>query len=514
VPADYKSELAEVEREIFARRPEHSIDPSLDRIIALTSLLGDPQRSYPVIHITGTNGKTSTARMTETLLRVRGLRTGLFTSPHLTTIRERVCIDGEPLSAERFVEVYREIEPYLKLVDTEQPVRLSFFEVLVGMAFAAFADAPVDVAVIEVGMGGTWDNTNVADGVVAVVTPISIDHAQFLGNTVAAIATDKAGIIKPGAVAVLGQQPVDAAAQLLRRAVRVGASVAREGIEFGVLSRELAIGGQNLSVRGLLGEYHDLFLPLFGSYQAGNAACALAAVEAFSGAAGTPSPSENGTADRDWAGIDAELGLSGADDKNELMLTEASMPSVAVPGTGTLDPEMVRSAFARMTSPGRLEIVRRSPVVVIDSAHNPAGMAATAGAVNESFGAAEVIAVLGVSADKDVAGILDELEPLAAAVVLTTNSSPRAMSAADLAALATPVFGPDRVHVAERLDDAIEIAVGLADEASAEIAGPLAGLLTDGSDAPVATTGTIVLIAGSVITAGDAKLLLSGGGRQ
>ena len=184
-------ELAEVEREIFARRPEHSIDPSLDRIIALTGLLGDPQHAYPVIHITGTNGKTSTARMTETLLRARGLRTGLFTSPHLTTIRERICIDGEPLSAERFVEVYREIEPYLKLVDTEQPVRLSFFEVLVGMGFAAFADAPVDVAVIEVGMGGTWDNTNVADGAVAVVTPISIDHAQFLGNTVEAIAADK-----------------------------------------------------------------------------------------------------------------------------------------------------------------------------------------------------------------------------------------------------------------------------------------------------------------------------------
>jgi folylpolyglutamate synthase/dihydrofolate synthase len=511
VPADFREELAAVEREIFARRPEHSIDPSLDRIIALTSLLGDPQRAYPVIHITGTNGKTSTARMTETLLRVRGLRTGLFTSPHLTTIRERICIDGEPLSAERFVEVYREIEPYLKLVDTEQPVRLSFFEVLVGMAFAAFADAPVDVAVIEVGMGGTWDNTNVADGVVAVVTPISIDHARFLGNTVAAIATDKAGIIKPGAVAVLGQQPVDAAAQLLRRAVRVGASVAREGIEFGVLSRELAIGGQNLAIRGLLGEYHDLFLPLFGSYQAGNAACALAAVEAFSGAAGTPSPSENGTADRD---IDAELEFSVADDREDLRWSEASMPSVAVPGNGSLDPDMVRSAFALMTSPGRLEIVRRSPVVVIDSAHNPAGMAATVGAVSESFGAAEVIAVLGVSADKDVAGILDELEPLAAAVVLTTNSSPRSMSADDLAALAMPVFGPDRVHVAERLDDAIEIAVGLADEASAEIAGPLVGLLTDGSDAPVATTGTIVLIAGSVVTAGDAKLLLSGGSRQ
>jgi folylpolyglutamate synthase/dihydropteroate synthase len=503
VPAE---ELAAIEREIFARRPEHSIDPSLDRIIALTSLLGDPQRAYPVIHITGTNGKTSTARMTETLLRVRGLRTGLFTSPHLTTIRERICIDGEPLSADRFVEVYREIEPYLKLVDTEQPVRLSFFEVLVGMAFAAFADAPVDVAVIEVGMGGTWDNTNVADGVVAVVTPISIDHAQFLGNTVAAIATDKAGIIKPGAVAVLGQQPVDAAAQLLRRAVRVGASVAREGIEFGVLSRELAVGGQNLAIRGLLGEYHDLFLPLFGSYQAGNAACALAAVEAFSGASGTPSPSENGSADHD---LESEFGLE--TELSPIELTGAGSPTV---GTGTLDPDMVRTAFTLMTSPGRLEIVRRSPVVVVDSAHNPAGMAATAGAMSESFGAAEIIAVLAVSADKDVAGILNELEPLADAVVATTNSSPRAMAAADLAELATGVFGPDRVHVAERLDDAIEIAVGLADEAAAQIAGPLAGLLTDEADAPVATGGTVVLIAGSVITAGDAKLLLTGGGRK
>jgi folylpolyglutamate synthase/dihydrofolate synthase len=511
VTADYRAELAAVEQEIFARRPEHAIDPSLDRIAALTSLLGDPQHSYPVIHITGTNGKTSTARMTETLLRVRGLRTGLFTSPHLTTIRERICVDGQPLSAERFVEIYREIEPYLKLVDADQPARLSFFEVLVGMAFAAFADAPVDVAVIEVGVGGTWDATNVADGAVAVVTPISIDHVKYLGNTVEAIASDKAGIIKPGAIAVLGQQPVGAATQLLRRAVKVGASVAREGIEFGVLSRELAVGGQNLAIRGLLGEYHDLFLPLFGSYQAGNAACALAAVEAFSGAAGTPSPSENGFSDRE---LDAELELSELDEVHQPILVPASIPSVAVPGTGSLDQDLVRTAFSLMTSPGRLEIVRRSPVVVIDAAHNPAGMAATAGAVTESFGAVEVIAVLGVSADKDIAGILDELEPIAAAVVLTSNSSPRSTSAADLAALATPVFGPDRVHVAERLDDAIEIAVGLADEASAEIGGPLAGLLTDAGDAPMATGGTIVLIAGSVVTAGDAKLLLSGGGRQ
>ena len=495
---DSRTELAAIERQIFARRPEHSIDPSLDRIIALTSLLGDPQRAYPVVHITGTNGKTSTARMTETLLRVRGLRTGLFTSPHLTSVRERICVDGQPLSPERFVEVYREVEPYLRLVDAQQPVKLSFFEVLTGMAFAAFADAPVDVAVIEVGMGGTWDSTNVADGVVAAITPISIDHVQYLGNTVAAIAADKSGIIKPGAVAVLGQQPVDAAAELMRRAVKVGASVAREGIEFGVLGRELAVGGQRLAIRGLLGEYHDLFLPLFGAYQAGNAACALAAVEAFSGAAGSPSlmPAEsNGEAGTPGPGVAAtEHGASWRAEHD-----------------GGLDDDLVKTAFAMMSSPGRLEIVRRSPLVLVDAAHNPAGMAATAEALTESFGPADIVAVLAVSADKDVPGILDALEPIAAAVVLTTNSSPRTMAATELAEHARSVFGSDRVYVAERLDDAIEVAVGLADEAASQIGGPLAGLVAGDADSP-ASAGAMVLIAGSVVTAGDAKLLLSSGG--
>jgi dihydrofolate synthase / folylpolyglutamate synthase len=482
-----EAELREIEQRILVRTPEHSIDPSLDRVRELTGLLGDPQRSYPVIHVTGTNGKTSTARMIQTLLRARGLRTGLFTSPHLISMRERISVDGEPLSAERFIEVYREIEPYTELVDKNQPVPLSFFEVLTGMAFAAFADAPVDVAVIEVGMGGTWDCTNVADGAVAVITPISIDHAQYLGDTVAAIAADKAGIIKPGAVAVIGQQPVEAAAALLRRAAEVGATVAREGIEFGVLSRDLAVGGQRVAVKGLLGEYYDLFLPLFGAHQAANAACALATVEAFSGGAGSP---------------DGQTGESAGADP--------AAATVNLRGTIALDADLVAEAFAMMTSPGRLEIVRRSPVVLIDAAHNPAGMAATAAALSESFGATEVIAVLAVSADKDVAGIMDELEPVAAAVVATSNSSPRSLDAAALADLARPAFGPDRVHVAERLDDAIELAVGLADEATAAIGGSLAGLMTGDEDLGAGTAGTVVLITGSVITAGDARLLLAG----
>jgi folylpolyglutamate synthase/dihydropteroate synthase len=473
---DPEARLRQAEREILARRPEHSIQPSLDRIAALTALLGDPQRAYPVIHVTGTNGKTSTARMTETLLRARGLRTGLFTSPHLSSIRERISVDGEPLSAERFADAYDEVLPYLALVDESQPAALSFFEVLTAMAFAVFADAPVDVAVIEVGVGGTWDCTNVADGTVAVVTPISLDHERYLGNTVTAIAGEKAGIIKPGAVAVLAQQPVDAAEVLLRRVAEVGATVAREGLEFGVARRELAVGGQVLEIRGLLGDYDDLFLPMFGAHQAGNAACALAAVEAFAGAAPTGRPDAG---DAGGSGGVVPLGQA--------------QPAA-------LDVELVRSAFAKMSSPGRLEVVRRSPVVIIDAAHNPAGMAATVAALSEAFTFTELVAILAVSEDKDVPGILDELEPVASELVVTGNSSPRSADPGKLAEMAAAVFGPDRVRAVPRLDDAIEIGVALADEADAREAagGGLPG-------------NAVVLVAGSVVTAGDARLLLARG---
>jgi folylpolyglutamate synthase/dihydrofolate synthase len=498
---DDEARLLRAEREIFARRPEHSIEPSLDRITALTTLLGDPQRAYPVIHITGTNGKTSTARMTETLLRARGLRTGLFTSPHLTSIRERICVDGEPLSAGRFVSAYSELLPYLGLVDESQPVPLSFFEVLTAMAFAVFADAPVDVAVIEVGVGGTWDCTNAADGTVAVITPISIDHERYLGNTVTAIAREKAGIIKPGAVAVLAQQPIDAAEVLLRRVAEVGATVAREGLEFGVISRELAVGGQLLGVRGLLGTYDELFLPLFGAHQAGNAACALAAVEAFAGA---------------WAFGDGEAGAT-REGRPEAMKREGEGGmgrwvgageshaggswGVAPPGQAqpvALDEELVRVAFRTMSSPGRLEVVRRSPVTIVDAAHNPAGMAATVAALSEAFALTDLIAILAVSEDKDVPAILDELEPVTSELVVTTNSSLRSTDPGKLAELAGAVFGPDRVRAVSRLDDAIELGVTLADEADAR------SVASGGSPG-----AALVLITGSVVTAGDARKLLT-----
>jgi dihydrofolate synthase / folylpolyglutamate synthase len=460
---DIEVRMREVEQEIFSRRPEHSVDLALDRMADLVGLLGDPQRACPVIHITGTNGKTSTARMIDSLLRARGLRTGRFTSPHLVSIRERICVDGAAVTPERFVEAYEEILPFVALVDDRHPVAMSFFEVLTGMAFAIFADTPVDVMVLEVGVGGRLDCTNVADGAVAVITPVAIDHTRLLGHTVEEIAGEKAGIIKPGAVAVLAQQPVAAAEVLLRHAAEVGATVAREGVEFGVLSDEQAVGGQQLALRGLRGTYEDIFLPLFGAYQAGNAACALAAVEAF-------------------AGVSSGSGGSG--------------------GSGeaghALDGDLVREAFATVSSPGRLEIIRRSPTIIIDASHNPAGVAATVAAVQETFTFSHLYGVFAASGDKDVAGMLSELEPLLDEIVVTRNSSDRAMETDEVEEIAAEIFGEDRVTSADRLDDAIEAAVTLADEAGA------AGLPGSGG----------VLVTGSVITAGDARKLLGPNGGE
>jgi len=444
---EIESEYRKVEAELLNRWPETKLEPSRDRIIALMDVLGNPQRAYSAIHITGTNGKTTTSRMIDTLLRELDLRTGRTTSPHLEEVRERICVDGEPLSLERFVEVYQDLRPYAELVDAAQPHPLSFFELLVGMAYAAFADAPVDVAVIEVGLGGTWDATNVIDAQVAVVTPISLDHTHLLGDTVEDIAWEKSGIIKPGAIAVLGRQPVEAAQVLLRHAEEVGATVAREGIEFGVIDRQVAVGGQQIAVKGLSQEYEDLFLPLYGAHQAHNAACAIAAVEAFLGAG---------------------------------------------QGGGTLEPELVRSALAKVTSPGRLEVIRRSPTILIDAAHNPGGAAATAEALSEDFTFDHLVGVIAAMGDKDVRGVLEAFEPVFDEVVVTRNLSLRSMDVAELTELATEVFGEDRVTSAARLDDAIDQAVALAE-----------------SSVPDSSHGGVgVVITGSVVTAGDAAKLL------
>ena len=367
---DIAARLREVELEIGSRRAEHQIDPTLDRVAALVSLLGDPHRAFPVVHVTGTNGKTSTTRMIESLLRERGLRTGRFTSPHLVSMRERICVDGEPLSAERFIELYEEIAPYVQLVDDQQPAKMSFFEVLTGMMFAAFADAPVDVAVIEVGLGGRWDATNVADGAVAVIMPVAMDHMQWLGDTIEEIATEKAGIIKPGATAVIAQQQVAAAEILLERAALVGATVAREGFEFGVLARELAVGGQQLVLQGLRG-----------------------IVRRRVPAAVRRAP---GVQRRVRAGRRRGVRRRVARPTHERGRLHRSPSAPACPTEG-LDPDLVRAGFARASSPGRLDILRRSPTVIADAGHNPAGVAATVQALTESFNFDRIIGVVAVA---------------------------------------------------------------------------------------------------------------------
>jgi len=437
---------AEVERALLGRWPETRLEPSLDRIAALCRLLGDPQRSYPVIHLTGTNGKTSTSRMVDTLLRALDLRTGRFTSPHLQSMTERISIDGEPLAEDLFVDAFADVAAYAQIVDDTSEHPLSYFEMVTAMAFAAFADAPVDAAVVEVGMGGSWDATNVADGQVSVVTPIGVDHERYLGDRAEIIAVEKAGIIKPGSHVVVAQQEDSVMDVLMRRAVEVGAIALREGVDFGVNHRVTALGGQQVDLQGVAASYSDIFLPLHGAHQAHNAAYALAAVEAFT-------------------------------------------------GSKELDPDLVRAAFAQVTSPGRLEIVRRSPTVLLDAAHNPHGAHATVAAVQDAFTFSPLIGVVGMMADKDVEEILRILEPAMAEIVCTQNSTPRAMSAAELGEIAGDIFGGERVIVEARLDDAIERAVSMADS-------------SEGSEEAIGSGG--VLVTGSVITVGEARVLLGG----
>ncbi|MDP7704996.1 folylpolyglutamate synthase/dihydrofolate synthase family protein [Mycobacterium sp. TY815] len=448
--------LLQVEHLLDQRWPETRIEPSLTRISALMDLLGSPQLSYPSIHIAGTNGKTSVARMIDALVTALQQRTGRTTSPHLQSAVERISIDGEPITPARYVDVYREIEPFVHMVDQQSQAdggpAMSKFEVLTAMAFAAFADAPVDVAIVEVGMGGSWDATNVLNAPVAVITPISVDHVDYLGADIAGIAREKAGIITrapegaPDTVAVIGRQIPEVMDVLLAQTVRADAAVARQDSEFAVLGRQVAIGGQLLQLQGLGGVYPDIYLPLHGEHQAHNAALALAAVEAFFG-----------------AGAQRQL-----------------------------DVDAVRAGFAAVTSPGRLERMRSAPTVFIDAAHNPAGAAALAQTLTDEFEFRTLVGVLAVLADKDVDGILAALEPVFDSVVVTHNGSPRALDVEALAAAAQERFGTDRVIPADNLRDAIDTATALVDAADQE------GEMFSGAG---------IVITGSVVTAGAARTL-------
>lgn len=439
----------DVVAQLSARWPESRIEPSLGRITALLDLLGEPQLAFPVISITGTNGKSSTARMIAALLRALGLRTGVFTSPHLVDPSERIEIDGQPIDSATFVRIWQEISPFVDMVDVQSAaeggVALSFFEVMTAMGYAAFADAPVDVAVIEVGMGGTWDATSVAPAQVAVVLTVDMDHTEYLGSTVTEIAREKSGIIAPGCAAIIGRQRPEAAEVLAARIEDVQATSAWEGRQFEITRREIAVGGQVVTVDGTAGVYDEVFVPAFGEHQAHNAACAIVAVESFLG------------------------------------------------GT-TVPADVVEEGFAGLVLPGRLEVVRRGPTVLIDAAHNPAGARALAASLTEAFAFTHLVAVVSVLSEKDVLGILTALEPAVDEVVVTQNMSPRAMGIDELAALAVEVFGADRVEVAESFADAVDRAITLAEEADT-----------------YAASG--VIITGSVVTAGQARALLRREGR-
>jgi dihydrofolate synthase/folylpolyglutamate synthase len=369
-----------------------------------------------------------------------GLRTGRFTSPHLESYLERISINGQPIDAKELIFSFNDISPYLDLMDTKFENPISFFEAMTALAFAAFAEHPIDVGVIEVGMGGQWDATNVVDADVSVITPIGLDHMEYLGSTITEIAATKAGIIKEHGFIVLAQQTPEAAVELLRRAAEVGADVAREGLEYSIDSRAIAVGGQLISITGLRGHYDDIFLPLHGKHQASNAAAALIAVEAFF-------------------------------------------------GEQDLDIDAVRAGFANVTSPGRCEVIHRDPTIILDAAHNPHGAKAIAETMQSEFTFDEVTGIVALMADKDALGILQALEPVMNQVIVTSNSSERSMSMAELSKLATQVFGADRVFAEETLQSAIDRAV---------------------KDAirPLSDESLAILITGSVVTVGQARTVV------
>ena len=447
------SELSRVYRELLDRAPENKMEPRMDPMFRAMEILGEPQKACPVIHITGTNGKTSTARMIESLLRAHDLRTGRYSSPHLVSVTERISVDGEPVSEETFVRIWDEISPFLEIVDAELDergeTRLTYFEAVTILAFAIFAEVPVDVVVLEVGLGGITDATNVADGDVSVITPISLDHTDLLGDTTELIAQEKVGILKPGGYLVSSVQPVDAADVLLARARELEVPTAFESLDFKLLDRQVAVGGQLLSIQGQAATYDEIFLPLFGAHQAQNAAVALAAVEAFLGG-----------------------------------------------GERELNADLVREGFAETSSPGRLELVRTAPSILVDAGHNPDGIRVSAEAIRESFGFSRLVLMVGILQEKDAEAMLytmrEEYGDLVEDLCITQSSSPRAIPAGELANMALAAGWPEEdIHVTEDLEDAIEWSVGRA-EAGNDLSGG-------------------VLVTGSITLVGEITTLLKGG---
>ena len=412
------------------RFPENKINPSLDRILMAMDLMGQPQNNFKTIHIAGTNGKTSTSRMIERLLRSLDLKTGLFISPHLIHPRERIEINGQIISENRFQEIFEEVNPYIEIIDQKfQDSPMTFFEVLTAMGFLAFSDEPIDVLSLEVGMGGRWDSTNVVTPEVSVITSIGLDHQEFLGSSIKEIAYEKAGIIKENIPVVISKQVKDANQVLNEVAANKNSPILRESIEFDVLERTVGIGGQQVNIATPLGTYQDLFLPLYGKFQASNAACALTAVETFLGK--------------------------------------------------KLETDLVQEAFAEFKSPARLQIVKRNPTVLIDAAHNISGVQNTLEAISETFKFDNKILILGFMKDKDIDEMLNLLKGFAQDVVVTEANTVRAISSKDLLnkVNSIPNFSNEifeQKNSKNALDLAVEIAKGKSGSSGVIVLGSIA----------------------------------------
>jgi dihydrofolate synthase/folylpolyglutamate synthase len=378
--------------------------PTLDRISKLLQYLGSPQLEYPAIHLTGTNGKTSTTRMIAELLSTVGYSVGAFTSPHLERVNERIFSNDGPITDEELDEQLRVVA----LVEREVGIDVSYFEVLTGAALRWFADIAVDVAVVEVGLGGTWDATNVIDAEVAVITNVSLDHTQYLGDTAAEIANEKAGIVKPGSTLVLGETDPDLLPIFTGRGA---ARVVQRDVDFGWRANVQAVGGRMLELYTSGGRYPEVFVPLYGAHQGDNAAIALAAAEAFVG-----SP---------------------------------------------LEPEAVYDAFTRVRSPGRLEIMGRHPLVLIDGAHNVAGAEALRAALAEEFAPAARTLVLGLLREREPREMLTALGlDDVAQLVCARPPNPRALAPEVIAEAAVELgFPADRIEVYDTVAEALSSAL-------------------------------------------------------
>lgn len=426
---------------LYARSGEVSPQPRLHATRRAMELIGDPQHMFGIVHLTGTNGKTSTARMIDALLRAHGLRVGLMTSPHIRVLTERIVVDGEPVPDDILVANFNDVSPFLTMVDAElvanKEAPLTFFEALTVLTFAIFADAPVDVAVVEVGLGGEWDSTNVAHADVAVITPIALDHVEILGPTIGDIARTKSGIIKPATRVVTAGQTSEAMDEIAAACEKNEAPLFVLGRDFYLSSIQPGVGGQVLGIQGTAGNYRDIVLAMFGDHQADNAAVAVAAVEQFLGSGERP-----------------------------------------------LAADVVDDAFSHASSPGRLQILATRPTILVDGAHNPHGAQALARSLAQFFAFDPLIAVLGVLQEKDVTGIVEHLDAVVDRFVVTQSRSDRALAPEDIAELVSRIAGPDRVMLAGSVADAIE--------AAASMAGELGGVIVTGSITLVSEASDVV----------------------